>query len=206
MSAGFFGAGRTRWRQNRVHDDMPIICFETHATSVDNEAGLASGHYDADLSHLGVTQATELGRRYDQGDLQLVLTSDLRRAWRTAEIAFDGRVRIHRDPRLRECDYGVLTRSAAAVVESMRQSAVDRPFTGGESYRACTDRVRLCLADHITATSSGILVIGHRATFYALEHLINAIPLETVVGTAWRWQPGWRYEVTPEAARRILPS
>jgi broad specificity phosphatase PhoE len=44
--------------------NVRTIWFETHATSLDNEAGLASGRFDADLSAAGVEQAVELGRRY----------------------------------------------------------------------------------------------------------------------------------------------
>lgn len=38
-----------------------------------------------------------------------------------------------------------------------------------------------------------VLVVGHRATFYALEHLINAAPLRDAVLAPWQWQPGWLY-------------
>jgi broad specificity phosphatase PhoE len=79
------------------------IVFETHATSIDNEAGIASGHHDADLSALGVRQARELGARHAGRDLAAVWCSDLRRSYRTAEIAFGRRdVPIVRDRRLRE--------------------------------------------------------------------------------------------------------
>jgi bisphosphoglycerate-dependent phosphoglycerate mutase len=39
------------------------LVFETHATSVDNEAGLASGWFDAALSAKGEAQARSLGAR-----------------------------------------------------------------------------------------------------------------------------------------------
>jgi broad specificity phosphatase PhoE len=42
-----------------------------------------------------------------------------------------------------------------------------------------------------------ILAIGHRATFYAFEHLIKGVSLHEAVMSAWRWQPGWMYELTP---------
>ena len=47
---------------------MVKIIFETHASSLDNEArqrgGVASGHYDVALSPAGEEQARELGRRH----------------------------------------------------------------------------------------------------------------------------------------------
>jgi hypothetical protein len=41
-----------------------------------------------------------------------------------------------------------------------------------------------------------VLVVGHRATFYALEHLINGVALHDAVLSAWHWQPGWLYQLT----------
>ena len=88
--------------------DARRLVFETHATSYDNEAGLASGHYDVDLSPTGEEQAAALGMRYAVDLPSVVVASDLRRSWRTAEIAFGTRVPVMRDARLRECDYGTL--------------------------------------------------------------------------------------------------
>jgi broad specificity phosphatase PhoE len=41
--------------------DLVTIIFETHSTSLDNEAGIASGHNDVDLSEVGLRQAKGLG-------------------------------------------------------------------------------------------------------------------------------------------------
>jgi broad specificity phosphatase PhoE len=57
---------------------------------VKNEAGLASGPFDAELSPLR--------------EFPAVYGSDLQRSFRTAEIAFPG-ARIIRDARLRVCDF-----------------------------------------------------------------------------------------------------
>ena len=43
---------------------MITIWFEPHKTSLDNEAGLASGWNDVDLSPLGVEQLEECAERY----------------------------------------------------------------------------------------------------------------------------------------------
>ena len=85
------------------------IVFETHATSTDNEAGIATGWLPGELSETGLRQAVELGERRRGGGFAAVFTSDLARTVRTADIAFAGtEVRIHHDPRLRECNYGRL--------------------------------------------------------------------------------------------------
>ena len=122
---------------------MIELIFETHATSVDNENGLASGHWDAPLSALGENQAVALGHRYPAGVEMGVFCSDLRRSYATAEIAFRGRedIVIRKDPRLRECDYGRWTRAPHTQVAEARASRVDVPFPDGESYLECTKRI-----------------------------------------------------------------
>ena len=172
------------------------LIFETHATSLDNEAGLASGHYDVDLSPTGENQAAALGARYAAGRPARVVTSDLRRAWRTAALAFGDRVPVERDPRLRECDYGRLTRAPARQIDELRLAAIDSPFPGGESYVQATARVAACL-DHLRRTwpAGWVLIIAHRATWYALDHLLNGTPLPEAVARPFSWQPGWPYEL-----------
>lgn len=178
---------------------MLEICFETHATSFDNEAGLASGWYDVDLSPLGERQARELGERRRSEPLIAVYCSDLRRAHRTAGIAFPGRAAsIVRDARLRECDYGTLTRYPVDELEPVREHCIREPFLGGESYEQVACRIGSWLSDVRGAHSAGrILVIGHRATFYAFEHLLRGIPLPQAVTAPWTWQPGWEYSTGP---------
>ena len=171
------------------------LIFETHATSLDNEAGLASGWFDVALSPTGEQQARELGARRRDDDLAVVCCSDLRRAYRTAEIAFGDRaVPIVRDPRLRECDYGDLTRCPTPDIDTRRVTHLIEPFPGGESYQRVVDRTSGWLRDVATRYAGRtVLVIGHRATFYAFEHLLAGVTLRDAVTSPWTWQPGWTY-------------
>ncbi len=178
---------------------MIEVIFETHATSVDNEDDVASGHWDAPLSASGKRQARELGRRYEPGSLTEVFCSDLQRSSVTAEIAFGGRsdIVVQIDSRLRECDYGSWTRRTQSHVTDSRASRIYTPFPGGESYVACTERVREFLNELWNENSSRtILVIGHRATQFALENLLRGRRLEDIVSETWSWQPGWRYPLS----------
>ena len=175
-----------------------VIVFETHATSVDNEAGLASGWFDVDLSPTGERQARELGDRRFGEDFAAVYCSDLIRAVRTAHIAFGDRgISIIEDARLRECDYGALTRHPTGDIDRRRASHVAVPFPGGESYEQCVARVSSWHTDASAAhPGRAVLVIGHRATLYALEHLLTGVPLEQAIAAPWSWRPGWIYSAT----------
>ena len=67
------------------------IVFETHQTTEDNEAGTATGWLPGRLSEVGRDQAAELGRRRRDDGIDVVFSSDLRRARETVEIAFSGK-------------------------------------------------------------------------------------------------------------------
>ncbi len=53
------------------------IVYETHSTTTDNEAGIATGWLPGRLSERGRRQARELGERRRTGDFAAVFTSDL---------------------------------------------------------------------------------------------------------------------------------
>jgi alpha-ribazole phosphatase/probable phosphoglycerate mutase len=171
------------------------IVFETHSTSTDNEAGIATGWLDGALSPRGREQARELGARRRYDGIAAVFTSDLGRAVETARIAFSGSgIPVHRDPRLRECDYGEWNGAAVSVIERERVQRVAEPFPGGESYRQTVERMAEFLAD-VSAPfeSRRILVIGHSATRWALEHLLEGVELELLVAAPFDWQEGWSF-------------
>jgi broad specificity phosphatase PhoE len=174
-----------------------VVVFETHATSLDNEAGLASGWFDVGLSRAGEEQSRQLGIRRRGDELAAVFCSDLARAVRTAAIAFgDTRLPIIRDSRLRECDYGSLTRRPASEIARRRADHVATPFPNGESYQQVVERVSAWVTETATRFSGRtVLVIGHRATHYALEYLVERVSLHDVVSSRWHWQPGWIYRI-----------
>ena len=78
------------------------IVYETHGTTVDNEAGIATGWLPGELSPEGVRNAEELGRRRANDRIDVVYSSDLRRALETVRIAFaDTAIPLRSDVRLR---------------------------------------------------------------------------------------------------------
>jgi broad specificity phosphatase PhoE len=172
------------------------IVFETHSTSLDNEAGVASGHSDVDLSPRGEREAAALGARRCRDGIEMVYASDLRRSWRTAEIAFGmSSIAIVRDSRLRECDYGQLTGRPVHEIDVLRERAVAEPFPGGESYRQVVSRVMSWLEEMRSTNVRRLLIVGHRATYYSLEHLLLGTPVVEAVCKPFIWRPGWVYKL-----------
>lgn len=176
---------------------MVKIWFEPHATSLDNEAQVASGWQDVDLSKRGLGQAEELADRSRDRHIAAIFCSDLQRAFKTAvPTARALALPIYIDGRLRECNYGDMNGYPSSVIEPDKKYRIDRSFTNGESYRNSVARNWSAIEDiRRQFNSATILVVGHRATQYALENHAHDKPLEQCVSEEWHWQPGWRYEV-----------
>jgi broad specificity phosphatase PhoE len=174
---------------------MIEIVFETHSLSTDNERGVATGWLDGELSPRGRELAGELRARRRRDRIGAVFTSDLGRAVETAEIAFgDSGIPIYQDARLRECNYGSLNGLPADLVTGERTQHVDAPFPGGESYLDTVERMRSFLYDLARAwDGSRVLLIGHSATRWALDHLVDGVPLDHLVAAPFEWQEGWEY-------------
>jgi len=71
---------------------------------------------------------------------------------------------------------------------------LDQLYPGGESWRQAVDRVGRFLVDlPLRWSGCRLLVIGHVATRWGLEHFIDGVPLENLVREEFAWQAGWEY-------------
>ena len=170
-----------------------LLTYETHATTEDNEQGVATGWLPGRLSPRGRREAAQLGERRRPEGYAVVIVSDLARAVDTVTIAFAGSgVPVRQDARLRECDYGDLNGCRVTDLEQVRLSHLDVPFPGGQSYAQVVDQTRALLAD-ISAEFDGsrVLLVAHSANRWALQHLLDGTPLAEAVAAPFDWQPGW---------------
>jgi broad specificity phosphatase PhoE len=176
------------------------ITYFVHGTTVDNEKGLSSGWADAGLSELGKKQSLELknlikGKRFD-----VVFCSDLKRAVDSAKLTYGNSVKIIQDKRLREIDYGKMTKEKCSKVEPVILNHIEKPFPGGESYKDVEKQMRSFLDDLLRNYSGKhVAIVGHKATQLALEVLLKGRTWEQAVKEDWRprkaWQPGWEYKL-----------
>jgi 2,3-bisphosphoglycerate-dependent phosphoglycerate mutase len=171
------------------------LVYETHSTTVDNEQGRATGWLPGQLSEQGLVQARQLGLRRAHDGIAAVFSSDLARAAETAAVAFAGlTIPVLHDWRLRECDYGQRNGMPVADLHAGRRAHLDRPYPGGESWRQAVDRVGRFLADlPVLWGGQRVLVIGHVATRWGLDHFIDGVRLEDLVDQDFAWQEGWEY-------------
>jgi broad specificity phosphatase PhoE len=185
----------------RRRETSVTIVFETHSTTTDDERWIASGWLDGRLSPAGRRQAAELGERHARQDLTAVFASDLGSAVETARIAFGRRgFPLFLDWRLRGCDYGELTGTPVAALEVERAMHVYDPYPDGESYSQVAERVRSFLHDVAPRhAEERIAVIGHAATKWALDHLLEGTPLPELVAGSFRWKAGWLYRLAVDS-------
>lgn len=171
------------------------IVFETHSTTEDNEAGIATGWLSGRLSEAGRQAATDLGRRRRNDGLAAVFVSDLGRAVETVEIAFAAAdIPVLKDWRLRECDYGRMNGSPANEVHRHRWKYLQAPYPEGESWREATDLVG-CFLQDLSPRWDGlrILIVGHLATRWGLERFVRGSALEELILEEFEWREGWDY-------------
>jgi broad specificity phosphatase PhoE len=171
------------------------IVFETHSTTTDNEAGVATGWLDGQLSERGRALARELGGRRRNDGVAAVFVSDLGRAVETVELAFAGSaIPVRLDARLRECNYGAWNGMPVSRLERERTQRITRPFPDGESYLQVVARVASFLEELARDFDEArVVVVGHSATRWALDHLLTGAALHDLVVAPFAWQEGWSY-------------
>ena len=168
---------------------MALLILLRHGESVWNAANLFTGWTDVDLSEQGEEEAAAAGRSLARHPIDVIYTSELMRAHRTAIIAIEqrgdgasavfsdsddldesdaGQIQMHRDWRLNERNYGDLqglnkdeTREkyGEEQVHIWRRS-FDVPPPGGESLEMTAERTLPCLHERIMpALKAGVNVL-----------------------------------------------
>jgi 2,3-bisphosphoglycerate-dependent phosphoglycerate mutase len=98
------------------------------------------------------------------------------------------------DWRLRECDYG--TMNGGPVAELDRVGHVDLPYPSGESWKAAIARVGRFMDDlELRWSDRRVLVVGHTATRWAFDHLLEGTAVEDLVASPFSWREGWEYRL-----------
>ena len=87
---------------------MTDLIFIRHGRTTWNEEGRFQGHLNSDLNEVGLQQAAALGKRFAHKTFAHVYSSDLGRAYQTAQALTESHeLSIEKDPALRERCMGV---------------------------------------------------------------------------------------------------
>ncbi|MDP7042984.1 MAG: 2,3-diphosphoglycerate-dependent phosphoglycerate mutase [Candidatus Thalassarchaeaceae archaeon] len=168
-----------------------------HGQSVWNAANRFTGWTDVDLSPKGEEEATQAGHDLANIAFDIIYTSDLKRAQRTAEITMShnkasGEISTICDWRLNERHYGDLqglnkdeTRQkfGEEQVHIWRRS-YDIPPPGGESLETCAARTIPCLEELIIPDlkeGKNVLVAAHGNSLRSIVMYIEGLSKEEVL-------------------------
>lgn len=179
---------------------MAIWTFARHGQSVGNEEGWFAGWVDPPLTALGEEQAREARAGLEGLAVERVLSSDLVRAHRTAEILVEGRqLAIEATEQLRERSCGEWERRPIAEIERSGDMPVfyswEEGPPGGESLREVAVRAMTYLARFDDGTNT--LVVAHGALMRAVIGVVDSKPKDQI----GLWKPGNCELVTRELPR-----
>jgi len=164
-----------------------------HGETPWNAEGRLQGHADIDLSEKGRQQAREVAKRLADTPIDVAYSSDLARAWHTAQIVLDQRdVPLHSNEGLRERFYGVFEgltveeRQAQFPDEFAASLIKDLEFAspGGESALGTLRRMTGVIGEikerHLNET---VLIVGHGGSLRSAIIALMELPPEAT----WRF-------------------
>jgi broad specificity phosphatase PhoE len=174
-------------------DQLGRLLIVRHGETPWNAEGRLQGHADIDLSEKGRQQAREVAKRLADTPIDVAYSSDLARAWHTAQIVLDQRdVPLHSNEGLRERFYGVFEgltveeRQAQFPDEFAASLIKDLEFAspGGESALGTLRRMTGVIGEikerHLNET---VLIVGHGGSLRSAIIALMELPPEAT----WRF-------------------
>lgn len=195
-----------------------------HGETEWNLASRVQGHSDSPLTGVGISQAQALARRLAAESFDVLVSSDLSRAFRTAGIiAQRSGHAVIADARLRERNfglgegltYGEIDHEYPEAFSRVRTTDPDYVIPGGESRRQFYVRVKEAF-ESLAGAHDGrrVAVVAHGgvlASLYRLMHGIaisapHPIPIPNAALNAVRFEAGvWTVERWGDTAHLEAP-
>ena len=174
------------------------VIYFVHGTTTDNAEHKSTGWIPGELTEKGIEQSIVLKDQINMNEIDVVISSDLKRAIDSADYTFKGLKEIYHDSRIRECNYGDLNGQDASLV--VYEDHITEPFPNGEALIDVENRVR-DFCNYLKENFDGktVAVVAHKAPQFAFEVITKGITWEEAIEKDWRkikaWQPGWEYIV-----------
>ena len=150
-----------------------------HGETVKNQFGLIQGQTEADLNENGINEAKKLRELIDSLNIDVVISSPLRRAKDTARLITNDKYDIIIDERLIERNYGL---SEGKPVDSdltvkYWDFNLNTDLNDVEKVRDLLARVSDFIEDiRLKYDDKNVLVVAHSAILRAIHYAINGIP------------------------------
>ncbi|QZY57373.1 alpha-ribazole phosphatase [Crassaminicella profunda] len=160
------------------------LIFVRHGETIHNHKGLYCGWNDLDLTEKGMMQAKKVCEKLKEENLNLIITSDLNRTIKTAEIInVDHHINIILEKNLREMNFGLweglsykeIKEKYVKELNGWESDWIDYILPSGESVRQMYERVTAVMDKIIHQyKNENILIVSHAGCIRAiLAYLIG---------------------------------
>ncbi len=139
----------------------------------------AQGQTDIELNNHGIEQALEAKKIVQNLDIDLIISSPLKRARKTAEIVSDGKIKIIFDDRIKERYFGNFEGADSQMMpwEDLYNCEKNLSYDNIEPVNDLLKRVESLLAEIKEKYSDKkVLIVTHGGTLRAVNACINGIP------------------------------
>lgn len=144
-----------------------------------NKLFKAQGQTDIELNETGINQAIQAKESVQKLNIDLIISSPLKRAAKTAEIVSDGKIKIILDDRLKERGFGKLegTNSESMAWDEIYNCEKNLSHDNIEPVNDLLKRVESLLSEIKEKYSDKkVLIVTHGGTLRAVNACINGIP------------------------------
>lgn len=165
------------------------IYITRHGRTVWNEEGKLQGSLDSPLTQEGIQMAKDLSKRILPYNIELIVTSDLKRAKDTSDyIRGNMDIPIWYFEELREMSYGVWDGMKMEEVyekygdefEKFKKDPYNYNNGSGETYHQLIDRVKMSLEKIKNCGYENVLIVSHGITVKALRIILENQPFENI--------------------------
>lgn len=156
-----------------------ILYVVRHGETEKNKYGLIQGQTECDLSENGINKAKELVSLVKDINIDVVISSPLRRAIDTAKIITDNKFPINIDDRIIERDWGLCEGASIDDVDTVKcwNFYLNTDANRIEKVQDLLKRVSEFLEDiKVRYNDSNVLVVSHSAVLRAIHYCLHAIP------------------------------
>ena len=156
-----------------------VLYVTRHGATLKNELGLIQGQTECDLSNNGIEEAEKLASIVKDIDIDVVISSPLKRAYDTAHIITEGRLPINTDDRLIERDWGMCEGAHIEEVDTVKcwNFFLNTDDNGIEKVQDLLARISEFLEDiKVKYKDKNVLVVAHSAVLRAIHYCLHSIP------------------------------
>lgn len=153
------------------------IYIVRHGQTDWNKEHRAQGLSDVDLNEYGIKEAMKRKELVDQLDIQIVISSPLKRAYKTAQIITKKEIII--DDRLKERSWGIYEGTQLAKNTSLNAWDLYNEIDQGniEQLKPFMNRISSFIEDiKVKYDGQNVLIVAHSAVVRVFHYLLSNIP------------------------------